>query len=400
MAITSSRAFFLLFLQLLSLSSGIATVALLQFCNRLRSYMYPFIRTSICIFALEIAFETAFGIAHGQTMVDLRTQSKSVDFTLATATKPFKSGTAFPSICSVGEIFYKSDAPAGANVYGCTATNAWTLEGQGLPALSGNAGKSLSTDGINVTWNALGGDVAGPIAAATVTQIQGRSVSTAAPLSGQALIWNTGTNRWEPQAVAGGGGGGISMLSQAADLVVARTSATTLSIGAACSVSTPCNVRFGALVFSVISGATATISGGTGVAFLFMSSAGVLTIGHNLTVQCSSACSAQSAVTSFPADSIPIFTWSASAGNWDANGGTDLRAFSSAKPIQPGAGLASVDLAGKTVISADATLIGMRASVPATSAVACVTGSWAMDTSFYYVCVTSGSWRRTVLASW
>jgi len=359
--------------------------------------MYRFTRTSICIYALEIAI----GIAHGQTMVDLRTQSKSVDFSLATATKPFKSGTIFPSTCSVGEIFYKSDAPAGANVYGCTATNAWTLEGQGLPALSGNAGRSLSTDGVNVTWNSLGGDVAGPIASATVTQIQGRPVSTAAPLSGQALIWNTSTNRWEPQAVSGGSGGsGISMLSQAGDVLVARTTATILSIGAACSVSTPCNVRFGALVFSVISGATATISGGTGVAFVFISATGVLTVGHNLTVQCSFGCSAQSALTSFPGDSIPIYIWSATTGNWDANGGTDLRAFSSAKIVQPGAGLASLDLAGKTVISADATLIGMRASVPATSSVACVTGSWAMDTSFYYLCVTSGSWRRTALSSW
>jgi len=355
--------------------------------------MYRFSRVFVCVFAL--------GIARGQTMVDLRTQSKSVDFSSANATKPFKSGTVFPSICSVGEIFYKTDAPAGANVYGCTATNAWTLEGQGLPAVSGNAGKSLSTDGVNVTWSALGGDVAGPIASATVTQIQGRSVSPAPPQSGQALVWNTVTNRWEPQAVSGGGGGsGISMLSQAADLVVARTNSTTLAIGAACSVATPCNVRFGSLVYSMISGATASITGGTGVAYVFLSPAGLLTVGHSLAVQCQSGCAAQSGVTAFPVDSIPLYTWSATSGVWDVNGGTDLRAFSSTKVVQPGTGLASVDLAGKTVISADATLIGIRAAVPATSSVACVTGSWAMDLSFYYVCVSSGSWRRTPLANW
>jgi len=343
----------------------------------------------------------ASGIVYCQTMVDLRTQSKSVDFSSANATKPFKSGTVFPSICSVGEIFYKSDAPAGANVYGCTATNAWTLEGQGLPALSGNAGKSLSTDGVNVTWNALGGDVAGPIASATVTQIQGRSVSPAPPQSGQALIWNTTTNRWEPQAVSGGGGGsGISMLSQTGDLVVARASSTTLTIGAACSVSTPCNVRFGNLVFSVISGATVSITGGTGVAYVFISSAGQVTVGHSMTVQCQSGCTAQSGVTSIPADSVPLYTWSATAGIWDVNGGTDLRAFTSSKVVQAGAGLASAEVSGKTILSADATLVGIRAPVPATSSVACVTGSWAMDLSFYYVCVSSGSWRRTALANW
>ncbi len=346
--------------------------------------------------SLLVAFCT--GTLYGQTQVDLRTQSKSVDFSGANTTKPFKSGTVFPSICSMGEIFYKSDSPAGANVFGCTATNVWTLEGQGLPAVSGNAGKSLSTDGVNIAWNALGGDLAGPIASATVTQIQGRSVSAAPPQSGQALIWNANTNRWEPQVVAGGGG--ISMLSQAGDLAVARVSATTLSIGAACSVSTPCNARFGSLVFSVISGAAASITAGTGNAFVFISSTGLLTVGHSLTVQCQSGCTAQSGVTAFPVDSVPIYIWSATAGAWDVNGGADVRAFNSAKVVQSGTGLASVDLAGKTVISADPTLIGIRASVPATSSVACVTGSWATDTSFYYVCVSSGSWRRTALANW
>jgi hypothetical protein len=354
--------------------------------------MYRFSRVLTCFLAS--------GIAYGQTMVDLRTQSKSVDFSSANATKPFKSGTVFPSICSVGEIFYKTDAPAGANLYACTAANAWTLEGQSLPAVSGNAGRALSTDGVNLAWSALGGDLAGPIAGATVTQIQGRSVSPAPPQSGQALIWNTNTNRWEPQAVAGGGGSGISLLSQAGDLVVARASSTTLTIGAACSVSTPCNVRFGSLMFSVISGATVSLTGGTGLAYVFLSPAGVLTVGHNLTVQCQSGCTAQPGVTSFPLDSIPLYTWAAISGTWNVNGGTDLRAFTSTKVVQAGTGLASVDLAGKTVLSADATLIGIRAPVPATSSVACVTGSWAMDTSFYYVCVSSGAWRRTALANW
>jgi hypothetical protein len=355
--------------------------------------MYRFSRVSMCLLSL--------GMAYGQTMVDLRTQSKSVDFSAANATKPFKSGTVFPSICSVGEIFYKTDAAAGANVYACTATNAWTLEGQGLPSVSGNSGRSLSTDGVNIMWSAPGGDIVGPIASATVTQIQGRSVSAAPPLSGQALIWNTNTNRWEPQPVSGGGGGsGISMLSQSGDLVVARASTSSLTIGATCSVSTPCNVRFGSLVFSIISGATASITGGTGVAYVFVSSSGVLTVGHSMTVQCQSGCTTQSGVTAFPVDSVPLYTWSATAGVWDVNGGTDLRAFTSAKVVQVGPGLASLDLAGKTVISADATLVGIRTSVPATSSVGCVTGSWAMDTSFYYVCVSSGTWRRTPLANW
>jgi hypothetical protein len=333
-------------------------------------------------------------------MVDLKTQSKSVDFSLANATKPFKSGTVFPSICSVGEIFYKSDAPAGANVYGCTATNSWTLEGQALPAVSGNAGKSLSTDGVNITWNALGGDVAGSIASATVTQIQGRSISAAAPSSGQALVWNTGANRWEPQAVAGGGGGGATMASQLGDLAIVRSSAPVLTIGANCSPATPCNVRFGNLVYSVIASATATVTAGTGLAYFYLSSQGTLTAGHNLTVTCSANCLAQSGINAFPPDSVPLYKWSATNGAWDPIGGSDLRAFNSTKSVQPGAGLTSINVAGVTTLGADITMIGFRTTVPATAATACVSGSYAVDTFFYYSCISSGVWRRVAVASW
>jgi len=62
-----------------------------------------------------------------QTLVDLRTQTKSVDFSNATTTKPFKSGSVLPSTCSVGETFFNTNAPAGTNVYVCASLNSWTL---------------------------------------------------------------------------------------------------------------------------------------------------------------------------------------------------------------------------------------------------------------------------------
>src|SRR5256885_8700315 len=71
----------------------------------------------------------AAGVLHGQvTQLDLHFQSRDVDFSTANATKPFKSGTTFPSVCAVGEMFFKTDGPAGANLYGCTALNSWSLE--------------------------------------------------------------------------------------------------------------------------------------------------------------------------------------------------------------------------------------------------------------------------------
>ena len=77
--------------------------------------------------------------AHGakaQTQIDLRTQSKSVDFSAATSTKPSKTGTTVPASCAVGETFFKTNATAGQNLYGCTATNTWTV----LGAASGGGG--------------------------------------------------------------------------------------------------------------------------------------------------------------------------------------------------------------------------------------------------------------------
>jgi hypothetical protein len=159
-------------------------------------------------------------------------------------------------------------------------------------------------------------------------------------------------------------------------------------------------VHFGILVYSITASASATITGGTGVAFFYITPQGTLTAGHNLTVSCS-GCSSASGVTSLPPDSVPLFQWSATNGAWDATGGSDLRAFIGTKAIQPGAGMTTtVDVGGITTLGADLTLIGIRVAVPTTSASACVSGSYAVDGSFYYSCVSSGAWRRVPVTSW
>src|SRR5260370_40432456 len=113
---------------------------------------------------------------YGQTQVDLRTQSKSVDFSGANATKPFKSGTVFPSVCSVGEIFYKVDAPAGSNLYACTPLNAWTLETSGSPPVTANSGKVLTTDGAVLLFGSPRGEISDPANALRVNHIPRRPV--------------------------------------------------------------------------------------------------------------------------------------------------------------------------------------------------------------------------------
>lgn len=55
--------------------------------------------------------------------------AKIVSFGSSTSTQPHKTGTTLPATCSVGQTFFKSDATAGQNVYGCTATDTWTQLG-------------------------------------------------------------------------------------------------------------------------------------------------------------------------------------------------------------------------------------------------------------------------------
>jgi len=72
------------------------------------------------------------GDARSQTQIDLRTQSKNVDFSAAPFTRSFQTGVNLPATCSVGGTFFKSNAQAGGNFYGCTSTNTWTQQGASL----------------------------------------------------------------------------------------------------------------------------------------------------------------------------------------------------------------------------------------------------------------------------
>jgi hypothetical protein len=259
------------------------------------------------------------------TAIDLKAQSRNVDFTSAATTRPFKSGALLPSTCSVGEMFYLSNAQAGSNLYGCTTANTWTLE-----------------------------------AAAS----------------------------------------GAQSASQLTDLAASRTSLTTLTIGATCSVSNPCNVRVGSVTHSFTSSTSATITAGTGTAYLYLDLSGNLTVGHTMSVNCATGCVAAPGISAFPSSSIPLFTWTASNGAWNANAGVDWRAFESTTNVGAGSGLIASAANGVTTLSIDPTSVGLWAPVPPNSSSACTKGTWAIDTSFFYVCAAANSWLRAALTSW
>lgn len=138
----------------------------------------------------------------GQTSIDLRTQTKSVDFSSAAITKPVKVGLSLPGTCGVGELFFRTGV-SGGNLYGCVAANMWAVQ-------SGGGGDSLPpppltpevlTSGeAGTQWRALGGDIQGAADAVKVTGLQGRALDSGVPAARQVLRWDAATNRWRATA--------------------------------------------------------------------------------------------------------------------------------------------------------------------------------------------------------
>ena len=198
---------------------------------------------------------------------------------------------------------------------------------------------------------AAGGDISGTLTSATVRSIQGQPVASTYPSNGQALVWSSSAGSWQP---ANASGSGATMAYQLGDLLAVRTSSTVLTIGAGCTSTSPCNVRFGYQVFSIITSATATLSGSnSGTAYIYVNGAGSLVVGNNLTVTCSAGCIQQSGITSFPANVLPIYIWTATNGTWDTTGGRDQRAFLSAKVLAAGQGIIMTEAPGQSTVAVD-----------------------------------------------
>jgi len=161
--------------------------------------------------------------AAAQTQVDLRTQSKSVDFSAASSTKPMQTGTSLPATCSVGALFLNTSAPAGQNVYACTAVNTWSVQGGATPSPSGNANMVLSNNGSTLQWSAIAGDATGAPGGLTVTGIQGRSVSPTTPAGGQVLTWNASAGQWTPNNPAAVGGAYSASFTSQTSVTIAGT---------------------------------------------------------------------------------------------------------------------------------------------------------------------------------
>ncbi len=124
---------------------------------------------------------TAVCVTFGQTLINLGTQSRNIDFGNAPSTRPVKTGTTLPATCSTGNLFFNTAAPAGQNLYGCTAANTWTLLGSAGLLDPGANGLVLRT-GLNTTTSvsAPGSAIVGATDVQTLTNksIDGSEIKT------------------------------------------------------------------------------------------------------------------------------------------------------------------------------------------------------------------------------
>lgn len=106
----------------------------------------------------------------------------TIDAVVLTTSVLLPNGISVPGTCSVGMLYFDNDATAGVNLYGCTATNTWTLLGDG------GGGGSVATDTI---WDAAG-DLAVGSGANTAVRLAKGNDGDVLTISGGSVAWGAG----------------------------------------------------------------------------------------------------------------------------------------------------------------------------------------------------------------
>jgi hypothetical protein len=265
----------------------------------------------------------------------------------------------------VGETYFKTNATAGQNLFGCVATDTWTvLSGASatLPAVSGQTGRVLSNNGSTTDWRAFGGDVSGTPDALAVSRLQGRTLSGGTPTNGQALVWNASTSQWEPGTVSGGGGSSTGAQLAAADYTPSRSSNTVLTLP-----SVPAfTFRVGTTACANAIGSSAvTIGNGTGTVWVALGGDCTMNVRHNVVASCAAGCTAIGGASGFDPSDLPLYEWTVSAGVLAASGIRRLTPYTSI-PLAAGANVTLASNGGVVNISATGGGITANSSLPAT----------------------------------
>jgi hypothetical protein len=212
--------------------------------------------------------------------------------------------------------------------------------------------------------------------------------------AGSNLYFCLGPNVWALQGTSNGSG---SSSAGSLNSLATTVNGPVLTIGAGCSSSTPCKVRVRSMVYAVTSAGTASIQGGSGTAYVYVSSSGTLTVGHNLTLACTSVCSAVYGVTGFPVDPFQVAIWTASSSTWGS--GIDVRAPYGRDLVTTSSGLISSLAQGVLTISADPSVVSLRVAAPSSSSGTCSSGTWASDGNYLYLCIATNTWKRAALST-
>ena len=64
-----------------------------------------------------------------QTRISAKTQARDFDLSGFEFVRPFPVTTFLPATCAVGEIRFKTNVPAGQNLYTCVSANTWMVQG-------------------------------------------------------------------------------------------------------------------------------------------------------------------------------------------------------------------------------------------------------------------------------
>jgi hypothetical protein len=120
------------------------------------------------------------GGCFAQTAVDIAHQAKTPDFSSMPHTRPAQTGTALPGSCTAGEIFFKTDAAPGSNLYLATSGSPCTW----IPAVptGGSNGQIQYTNGGVLAGFSVSGDgtLTPSTGLLTVTKTNGASFAPSA----------------------------------------------------------------------------------------------------------------------------------------------------------------------------------------------------------------------------
>ncbi|MBV8903260.1 MAG: hypothetical protein JOZ22_06445 [Acidobacteriia bacterium] len=275
------------------------------------------------------------GYSFGQTNVNILNQVKNPDFSAYPFTRPITVGTALPSTCQVGQLFFNSAAAAGANLYACTATNVWSLEAGGSSGTGGNGGT-----GSGASFASQLGDFSTSLSNGTLTIGSGCSASTPCNVR----VGNT--------------------------VYSFKNSATVTSSGST-----------------------------SGLVFIYVDSAGNLTAGSTATLNCSGCLYVSGITAfpagSIPLANWTDSAGSLAAGSGvDFRAFLSNKAIASGPGI-----LVSENSGVSTISIDPSVASTYVATPPSTSSSTCSVGQFSVDSNYYYFCAAANVWKRIAWGS-